>query len=167
MVKVGEQIGIKVFCGVELSYKGTDFLVYGLDKSWYLAHPEIMDMKKSDELKFMMESGALVIQAHPFRNGCTVLDTKFLDGVEINCHPMYKCSYREELTAIAFENNLRITSGGDFHADTYRPVCGMYMPDDIRDEKALKDYICTAEKITICHHEPDGEGAVDMEFEMK
>lgn len=31
-LEIGEKIGLKVFLGVELSYKGTDFLVYGLDK---------------------------------------------------------------------------------------------------------------------------------------
>ena len=66
-VRIGKEIGIKVFCGVEITYKGTDFLIYGLDKEWYLKNPQIMDMKKSDELKFLMESGALVIHAHPYR----------------------------------------------------------------------------------------------------
>ena len=42
---LGKELGIKVFCGIELSYKGTDFLIYGLDKEWCLAHPELMDMK--------------------------------------------------------------------------------------------------------------------------
>ncbi len=68
-LEIGKEIGLKVFLGVELSYGGTDFLIYGLDKEWFLAHPEIKDMKKSDELNFMAESGALVIQAHPFRIG--------------------------------------------------------------------------------------------------
>ena len=66
-VKLGNEIGLKVFLGVELAYKGTDFLVYGLSKEWFLQHPEILDMKKSDELKLMMDSGALVIHAHPYR----------------------------------------------------------------------------------------------------
>ena len=62
-----DEFGIRVFCGIEASYKGTDFLVYGLDKEWFLAHPEIMEMKKSQLLPFYMEQGALVIHAHPFR----------------------------------------------------------------------------------------------------
>ena len=66
-LEIGKEIGIKVFLGAELSYKGTDFLVYGLDKAWYYAHPEIEQMKKSDELKFMMSCGALVVHAHPYR----------------------------------------------------------------------------------------------------
>ena len=45
-VQLGKDMGISVFLGIESSYKGTDFLIYGLDKEWYLAHPEIMNMKK-------------------------------------------------------------------------------------------------------------------------
>ncbi len=84
---LGEKLGIKVFCGVELSYRGTDFLIYGLDKQWYLDHPEIMEMKKSDELRFMIDSGALVIQAHPFREASYIdhirLFPRCVHGVEI------------------------------------------------------------------------------------
>ena len=65
--KLSDEIGIKVFLGVEISYRGTDFLIFGLDKAWFLKHPEIMDMRKSDELDFLISEGALVIQAHPYR----------------------------------------------------------------------------------------------------
>ena len=66
-VAAGDKIGLKVFPGVELSYKGTDFLIYGLDKEWYKANPDILEMKKSEELRFMMDQGAFVVQAHPYR----------------------------------------------------------------------------------------------------
>ena len=32
--KLATEIGIKVFLGVELSYKGTDIIVYAFDKEW-------------------------------------------------------------------------------------------------------------------------------------
>ena len=90
-VKIGKEIGIKVFCGQELSYKGTDFLVYGLDKEWYLSHPEIVNMKKSEELTFMAQNGALIIQAHPFREASYIdhirLFPRCVEGVETkNAH---------------------------------------------------------------------------------
>ncbi len=66
-VRLADEIGIRVFFGVELSYAGTDFLVYGLDPDWYRSHLEIMQMTKREELRFMAEEGALIIQAHPFR----------------------------------------------------------------------------------------------------
>ena len=66
-VELGKEIGISVFLGVESSYGGTDFLIYGLDKAWFLQHPEIETMKKSDMLTLMAEAGAFIVQAHPFR----------------------------------------------------------------------------------------------------
>ena len=86
-VEIGKKLGIKVFSGVELSYKGTDFLIYGLDKEWFLAHPEIMEMDKRAELRLMMESGALVIHAHPYREAAYIdhirLYPRDVHGVEI------------------------------------------------------------------------------------
>jgi hypothetical protein len=86
-LRIGEKLGLKVFFGAELSYGGTDFLVYGLDKAWFLTHPEIMEMKKSRELEFFMESGALVIQAHPFREAAYIdhirLFPRQIHGVEV------------------------------------------------------------------------------------
>ena len=86
-IKAGKELGIKVFYGFELGMGGTDFLIYGLDKEWCLAHPEIMEMDKKVELGFMMECGALVIQAHPFREAGYInhirLFPRSVHGVEV------------------------------------------------------------------------------------
>ena len=86
-LEVGRDIGLSVFAGVEMTYGGTDFLVYGLDKAWYLAHLQIMEMKKTEELALMMENGALVIQAHPFREATYIdhlrLFPRSVHGVEV------------------------------------------------------------------------------------
>ena len=86
-LKVGNEIGLKVFFALETTRGGTDFLVYGLDKAWFLSHPEIMDMKKREQLEFYMEQGALVIQAHPFREAYYIdhirLFPRSVHGVEI------------------------------------------------------------------------------------
>ena len=85
--RLEEEIGIRVFCGIEATHGGTDFLIYGLDKEWFLAHPESMEMKKSQFLPFCMEEGALVIQAHPFREAGYIdhirLFPRCVQGVEI------------------------------------------------------------------------------------
>ncbi len=81
------EIGIKVFCGVETTYKGTDFLIYGLDKAWFLSHPEIMEMSPSEVLACYMEHGALVMQAHPYREAAYIdhirLFPRCVHGAEI------------------------------------------------------------------------------------
>lgn len=83
----GEREGLKVFSGVEMTYYGTDFLVYGLDENWYLSHPEIERMERSEELAFLRDEGALVIQAHPFREDRWIdhirLFPRQIDGVEV------------------------------------------------------------------------------------
>ena len=84
---MSEEIGIKVFPAVEISHGGTDFLIFGLDKAWYLSHPEILTMKFSDELRFMRESGAFISQAHPFREAGYIdhirLFPRCVDAVEV------------------------------------------------------------------------------------
>jgi len=85
--RLEKEYGIDVFLGVELWYGGTDFLVFGLDREWFLAHPEIEGMKKSDELRLMRAEGALIIQAHPFREANYIdhirLFPRCVDGIEV------------------------------------------------------------------------------------
>ena len=84
---IGKEIGIKVFPGVEQTYAGTDFLIYGLDEDWYLIHPEIIKMDERTKLGFFREAGALVIHAHPFREDSYIdhirLYPRSVDGIEI------------------------------------------------------------------------------------
>ena len=86
-LELGKTLGIKVFLGTEITYNGTDFLVYGLDKEWFFTHPEIEKMKIRDKLTLMEESGALIIQAHPFREASYIdhirLFPRNVHGVEI------------------------------------------------------------------------------------
>ena len=149
---LGSEVGIKVFPGVELSYKGTDFLIYGLDKEWYKAHPGILEMKKTEELAFMMEEGALVIQAHPYREAHYIdhirLFPRSVHGVEvINSYQVWEAN---EMAAIyAKKYGLMITAGSDNHYGSkvferlkekgYRlEIAGMYSDTPIN---STEDYI--------------------------
>lgn len=81
---VGREIGLEVFLGVEMSDWGTDFLIYGLNKAWYFAHPEIEGMDRVEQLKLLAAEGALIIHAHPFRGyDCMKLFPKHVHGVEV------------------------------------------------------------------------------------
>ncbi len=86
-VAYGEKIGLRVFFAPEISYAGTDFLIYGLSPEWYLSHPEILEMDKRSELEFLMAEGATVIHAHPFREANYIdhirLYPRSVHGVEV------------------------------------------------------------------------------------
>ena len=117
-VKIGSDAGIKVFPGVELSYKGTDFLIYGLDKEWYKDHPEILEMQKTEELPYLMEAGAFVIQAHPYREAHYIdhirLFPRSVHAVEI-INSNQAAEANDMAALYARQYGLMITCGSDNH----------------------------------------------------
>lgn len=164
----GRALGCKVFFGIEVTmelYPAVHMLIYGVDGAFLRAHPLLFDHTQEELYRLVHEYGGTLIQAHPFRNGAHVLDPAFLDGVEINCHPLYKLSYSAELTDIARQNGLALTCGGDYHADTYRPLCGTRLPDDIDSDAALAHYLRTADTFRLRIHEPNAEGYTETELQ--
>lgn len=137
--KLGKELGIAVFSGIETTFGGTDFLVYGLDKEWFLAHPEIMDMKKSQQLQFFMEHGALVIQAHPFREASYIdhirLFPRCVHGVETfnACRNDFENGQAE---AYAKAYDLIPFAGSDNHkAGLLQRLGGMETETPLKDEQ--------------------------------
>lgn len=141
-LRLADQIGIRVLFGVEMSYKGTDFLVYGLDKAWYLAHSEIMDMKRSELLAYLMASGALVIQAHPYR------EAGYIDHIRLFPRQVHGIE-TPNASRPDFENNIAAyyadyyglitVAGSDNHSLTkQKHLAGLEFETPIRDEA---DYI--------------------------
>ncbi len=133
-----EEIGIKVFCGVEISYEGTDFLIYGLDKEWYLANKQIMAMDKRTELLFMKENGAFIIHAHPYREDSYIDHIRLypgcVDGVEVinaNRRPL-----ENKMADIYAENyGLIKFAGSDNHVGRRQDVlAGVYSQKPILSE---------------------------------
>ena len=116
---IGEEIGLSVFPAFETSYKGSDFLVYGIDKEWCLAHPDMHKMKKTELMTLMKEEGALIIQAHPFREAAYIdhirLFPRHVHGVEV-----YNANRTEFENAMAdqYADNYQLLkfSGSDNHS---------------------------------------------------
>ena len=65
----GERIGLSVFFGWEACYEGTEFLVYGLDQAWLLAHPQIKDASIREQYALVHEGGGIISHAHPVPGG--------------------------------------------------------------------------------------------------
>lgn len=145
---VGDEFGVKVFYGIEVTmelYYKVHMLIYGVGADFLKKYPTVYDYTQEELYKTVKKEGGVLVQAHPFRGGTTVLDTAFLDGIEISCHPLYRNSYTEEILAIARENGLFVTVGGDYHADTHRPKCGMYLPDNIADGIELGKFLANSQ----------------------
>lgn len=137
-VILGKEIGITVFSGVESSYMGSDFLIYGLDKEWYLDHPEIMTLKKSESLTLMAKEGALIIQAHPFREHPSTdrisLFPRYVHGAET--YNSSRSDFENEMAEhFAKSYNLLRFAGSDNHYAKKKLLGGMLSRTPIVDER--------------------------------
>ena len=141
-VEIGKRIGIKVFPGIEASYCGTDFLIYGLDKKWFLDNPQITDMDKRTELRFIRENGGFVIHAHPFREAGYIdhirLYPDCVDGVEVR--NANRTELENRMARLYAENyGFIMTAGTDNHAgESQRNMAGMEFDFPLNSEH---DYI--------------------------
>lgn len=83
----GQKIGLDVFFAWEQNYDGDEYLVYGPDKAWLLAHPDIEHWTRRQQLDAVHAAGGAVIQAHPFRHRDYIkyilLGRKYCDGIEV------------------------------------------------------------------------------------
>lgn len=144
-VIIGKKLGISVFAGVEMSYGGTDFLVYGPDREWYLAHPEIENMRKSALLPYLIEEGALVIHAHPFREASYIdhirLFPRCVHGTEI--YNACRKEFENRLAAQYAENyGLLPFAGSDNHcAGGLTTLGGMMTEQPITNTREFIDAV--------------------------
>ncbi|MBE6600592.1 MAG: histidinol-phosphatase [Ruminococcaceae bacterium] len=143
--RIGEEIGLPVFTGIESTYKGTDFLIYGIDKEYCLNHQDMDKMRKSELLRTLMDDGALIIHAHPFREAWFIdhfrLYPNFVHGVEI-----FNAARKEFENGAAAEYckyfNLIRFAGSDNHKGGRRTLFGGMATDTpIANEREFIDFV--------------------------
>ena len=160
---------IKVFFGIEVTlarHNNAHMLIYGVDCNFLLKYPDIFYYEQKELYKLVKEHGGILVQAHPLRGGKNVLlDFDYLDGVEINCHPLYDGSHIKFLSKIAKENNFILTCGGDFHNDTHRAKCGVYLDDSLTEMEDIVLYLTTSKVIKMFIQEPDSMEGFEYLYE--
>ena len=159
-VAYGKEIGLRVFFAPELSYAGTDFLIYGLDPAWYASHSEIMEMDKRREMEYLMDAGATVIHAHPYREAGYIdhirLYPRSVHGVEV----MNAC--RTELEnrmaeIYAEQYGLLRFAGSDNHFGAkLKRLAGMCSETPIEDERDFADRVLNREMQLFIAEEESG-----------
>ena len=139
--KLAQKEGLSVLFGMEVTIEGRDFLIYGLTPdALFESDIPLYDYPLDGLYRFVKERGGVLIHAHPFRGSSSPADPLLVDGYEINCHPLYGYSFAKEVHALCDGKKL-MTCGSDYHGDTYKPKCGVYLPDDLQNEKELAAYL--------------------------
>jgi len=115
----GEKRGLDVFFGWEETFDGDDYLVYGLDKEWLLAHPECRSWSRKEQFEEVSAAGGCVVQAHPFRQhyyiSLITLCPKLVHAVEAANAGNNDDSYDALAFAYAKSAGLPVTAGSDIH----------------------------------------------------
>jgi histidinol phosphatase-like PHP family hydrolase len=157
--RFGEKYGVTVIYGMEVTmhrHDNSHLLVYGLPESFTEEFPEVYDMTQEELYTLVKSRGGLLIQAHPFRVCYYPLDPRFLDGYELSSHPLYGTSAYDDVTALVVKHGKLLTTGADYHHDVpYRPYCGAFLPDTVKDPKSLVEALTCADPITLSLHEPE------------
>ena len=123
----GDRIGLDVFFGYEAGYQGTEFLVYGIDKGWMKAHPQLLTASVEEQYRLVHEAGGLVMHAHPFREEYYIPEVRlypeWVDGIEgvnaTHTHPMSTAHNNPDFDVkaadYAHKHKLPMSAGSDIH----------------------------------------------------
>jgi histidinol phosphatase-like PHP family hydrolase len=115
----GERIGLSVFFGWEANFNCTEFLIYGLDKTWLLKHPDILSWTIEEQYKRVHEDGGYVVHAHPFRERDYIKEIRLfpecVDAVEAINVGNHNDELDKKAMAYAKKHKLPVTAGTDAH----------------------------------------------------
>lgn len=121
----GDRLNVLLGCELRFRENNNDYLIFGLDEKFLLTHPNLHDMTLKDFSSLAHRNGLLIVQAHPFRNGMTIVDPAYLDGMEtFNGHTGHH-SRNPIADEWAKMNGLLRTSGTDFHHAHQSGVAGI------------------------------------------
>ncbi len=117
--KIGESAGLVILPGFELTFNEApnDYLVYGIDKNWLYSHERLLDSSIEVFSREISGTGALIIQAHPFRKRLIPREKPHIHGIEVyNGNPRHD-SQNNKAEEYAKSRSMLISSGSDFHQE--------------------------------------------------
>ncbi len=137
--ELGDKQGLKVFLGAEVFVENqNDYLLFGFDRSLFYDNKPLYEFNQKEMFDLAEKHGLFFAQAHPFRNGVKAVgDPRYMHGVErFNGH-YHHVNNNEKTAAFCDENNLIGFAGTDFHTPVQPITAGIFVPDNIDDEKQL------------------------------
>lgn len=143
--EAGAEYNLTVILGIEIRLEPSaeDFLIYGVDRAFLHAHPDLCFLTQQELYDLCHQNGALLYQAHPFRPPCRPQNPAYLDGVEWNQRPNGE-NHNEQLEAWLYDYpNLKQISGSDFHAMEHLGFGGIVLEQQVKTSKELAEYLRT------------------------
>ena len=117
LIRIGREKGLKIYRGAEVRFDGSwnDYLLYGYSDE-LLRDPEaVFTMGVEHFYERVKEDGALLVHAHPYRNGGMPTTAAALDGVEVVNTNIHHDNRNGLALSFARQHGLLETSGSDCH----------------------------------------------------
>ena len=121
----GEKKGINVILGMEIRFTENynDYLVYGIEEKDLEIAYDCLDKGIDYFYKAIKNDKNLILQAHPFRDGMQLANSKSIDGIEVfNMHPHHN-SRIAFAADYAKKTDFYISGGTDFHHEKHQGCC--------------------------------------------
>ena len=135
--RLGEIFGVE-----EHLYGGLEILAYGIEPNVLYEHPELVERQGEDWLKMLHGVGALMIQAHPYREASYItmpgpLPVEWIDGIEI-----FNVGNKDNANELAAEFAAQhpefiLTAGSDAHTVERACMSGISTDERIRNAAEL------------------------------
>ena len=140
--EAAKKYDLDIIFGVEEHlYGGLEILAYGIEPRVLYEHPELIERQGEDWIKTLHGVGALMIQAHPYREASYItmpgpLPLEWIDGIEV-----YNVGNKEQANLLAQElakknPHFILTSGSDAH--TVQRACTAGIATDERIKNATE-----------------------------
>ena len=141
--KRGDEVGFQVILGTELRFpeNDNDYLVYGIDEDWLRSNPYVCCMS-AREFWQKFHDQVLIIHAHPYRDGNTVVFEDAVHGTEIiNGNPRHDNHNDLALDLARRHPGFFRLAGSDTHQAGDEARAGVILPEKPADSFAYKDLI--------------------------
>lgn len=143
---IGERENFRIYFGSEISAYSPDgcfseYMLYGFTEAFLYDSPLLYTLTQKELFELADKNGLMLYQTHPFRNGVTVGNPRFMHGAESFNGHIGHTENNELAESFCNKYSLIKMSGTDFH-DSGQPITGgIFIPDNLADERALTDYI--------------------------
>ena len=98
-------------------------------------------MPLDDVFKLVHQKGALIFQAHPFRDNMTRVDKNLIDGIEAGNYSIHHNSRNELAKKWANENDIKRIYGSDYHSPSFMCGAGILTEHEITSNELLVDVL--------------------------
>lgn len=134
-----KKLPLKILLGAEVSLHSlpNDYLLFGMEETFFYQYPELMSLSLEELSKLCHEQHILLYQAHPFRAYCEAVHAELLDGIEVfNGNPRHQ-SHNEKALAWAKKENKLMSSGSDYHQAEDVGIGGIITTSAVNNQKEL------------------------------